>query len=287
MVRNKTPSNTATPTPVRRSTRNRNVVGTPGERFRSLVSACSDYVPVAEIVVDSTAHVDDVVVSPPPNKRTKPTALPAIAENLDSTAHVDDVVVSPPRNKRTALPAIAENTHDDNSSIPDGDRKLPARRDLHVSDENTHNDDVQDFLNGSSDDSEEYDSYRADYVLDAVSGKFHAQHSSSEEEDDDDDGVLDYNHDKNVGVDDENIVDDGGLDDGNNGGGDDENNVARAAASFDRDDENNVAQAAVPFDPSSLFLHAEEDATALLSFFADDSNFEEQPAEAPVKINNE
>ncbi len=52
------------------------IVVTPGKRFRSLVSVCSDYVPVADVVTDSTAHVDNVIVVPRPKKRMKPTASP-------------------------------------------------------------------------------------------------------------------------------------------------------------------------------------------------------------------
>jgi hypothetical protein len=40
-------------------------------------------------------------------------------------------------------------------------------------------------------------------------------------------------------------------------------------------------------DTSSLFLHADEDAAALLSFFADDANYAEEEEEVVVRVNNE
>ena len=42
----------------------------PEECFR-VVAACSDYVPVADIVTEPTDKVDDVIISPPPTKRKK------------------------------------------------------------------------------------------------------------------------------------------------------------------------------------------------------------------------
>ena len=178
MVRtNKTTRDAPTPTPTRRSNRNRNgpVSGTPGERFRNLVSACADdYVPVADVVTDSAPVDDDVVVSPPPNKQSKkPTAAPFFA-----TVHPALLVAQV--NVGESLLA----GHDD--AIPDGDRKLPARRDvtsklLSVIPENTRDDDdLQLFMSSSGDVSEsEYENFRADFVLDPTSGKFqHARYSS-------------------------------------------------------------------------------------------------------------
>ncbi len=67
------------------------VVGTPGNRFCSLVLACSDYVPVVNVVMDSMAHVDDVVVLPPKNEQTKPVASLFIFVTVDPSlfAQVD------------------------------------------------------------------------------------------------------------------------------------------------------------------------------------------------------
>ncbi len=74
MVRNRptrVPCNASTPTPsMRRSIcyHNGPVAGTPGERFCSLVLACSDFLPVADVITNLTAHADEVVVSSPPTK---------------------------------------------------------------------------------------------------------------------------------------------------------------------------------------------------------------------------
>ncbi len=58
---------------------------TPGQRFRSLLTVCEDYVPVANVVgADSCA--DDVVVSPPPTKRTRRKNLDAPNKNDTSIA---------------------------------------------------------------------------------------------------------------------------------------------------------------------------------------------------------
>jgi hypothetical protein len=189
-------------------------------------------------------------------------------------------------------------------AIPDGDRKLPARRDvtsklLPVIPENTRDDDdLQLFMSSSGDVSEsEYDNFRADYVLDPTSGKFqHARYSSEDEdyddayddiatvdgggEDADGDDDNDDEDEDDGDKDDDGCVDDGGDDDdGGKDDGDDDNG--------DKNDKNNVARHSSPFDPSSLFLHAEEDVSSMLSFFADDANYEEEPREPSVNINNE
>ncbi len=65
-----------TVTPTRRSARTRAAQAdsatkqTPGQRFRSLLTVCEDYVPVAD-VVGADSRVDDVIVLPPPTKRTR------------------------------------------------------------------------------------------------------------------------------------------------------------------------------------------------------------------------
>ncbi len=290
MVRPKKSTRDApTPTPTRRSNRNRSgaVSGTPGERFRSLVSACDDHVPVADVVADSAPVDDDVVVSPPPNKRSKkPTATPFFAtvnpallfarvDEGGSLAGHDDAIPDGDRK----LPARSD-------AIPDGDRKLPARRDatnalLSVIPENTQDDDdLQLFSSSGDSDEAEYEDFREDCVLDPVSGKFHARYSSEEEEYVDAyDDIANGDHDEDMGKDDGDDDNDGGEDDGDDEGGEDDEH---------KDDNHNVARhAASPFDPSSLFLHAEEDVNSMLSFFADDANYEEEPREPSVNINNE
>ena len=64
----------------------------------------------------------------------------------------------------------------------------------------------------------------------------------------------------------------------------------------DNDDEERVtatkevstaAAAGAAYDPDLLFLHGDEDALALLPFFADDSNYDEEKPEEKVKVNNQ
>ncbi len=78
MVRKKNKATPSAPhdafTPTRRSARINNAgpaAGTPGERFRNISAACSDFVAVAEIVTNVDRPLDDVVLSPPPTKRSK------------------------------------------------------------------------------------------------------------------------------------------------------------------------------------------------------------------------
>ena len=49
-----------------------------------------------------------------------------------------------------------------------------------------------------------------------------------------------------------------------------------------------VSEVVDDMDPSSLFLHAEEDADSLLAFFADDSNYDDEGQREPaIDVDNE
>ena len=229
-----------TSTPSRRSTRFQSqqdsAVQTPGQRFRSIVSACLDFVPVAA-VANLDSPVDDVVVSPPPKKRTRKNNL--VGSNLNTECFTETINVANFPVPAFALAATSqfssaqnandeeeEGCGDDDNDQKIDDRKMPARRD-----------------NLSSIAEEAYDN----------------------DNDDDDDG------DAFLGTDDNsNEVDDDDVD----------GDVAVSSREVETKEDN--------LDPTSLFLHDEEDADALMAFFADDSNYDDEgQREQEVKINNE
>ena len=151
-----------TVTPTRRSARIKEVAPAQtahGERFRSLLTVCEDYIPVANVVgVD--CPVDDVVVSPPPTKRTR-RKIPVDGLNNNTrieTATVDvaDIPLPPAfawdniaaaAAATTAAPAGVEN----NSDIP-----LPAfasavAPNLMLNDDSSENENANDDGCGNDD----------------------------------------------------------------------------------------------------------------------------------------
>ncbi len=149
MVRKK---NKATPlaphdafTPTRRSARINNagpVAGTPGERFRNVSAACSDFVAFAEIVTNVDQPLDDVVLSPPPTKRSKNVDLQFVTNATINVAdfpllsddHVDDGGCGYDNRKMPAqrddrTTSTSRTTVEDDDGCGDDNQKMPARHD--------------------------------------------------------------------------------------------------------------------------------------------------------------
>ena len=236
-------------TPVRRSERNRNpsaASSTPGERFRSLVTACSNYVPVADIVTDPNATVDNVIISPPPTKRKKSNNASSI---LPSSGIGDEEL---PLDERK-MPAIPEGDDSKMSAIPEIDEAdITAMMENLPADDDNHDPDDEDEV-AEDDDNDD------DFV-------------DNGNELDDDDNILD--DDLQLGDDDIEYDD---INEDNNA------NECRVGSTKEL---STAAAAAAAYDPDSLFLHADKDASTLLSFFADDTNYEEEKPEEKLKVNN-
>jgi hypothetical protein len=257
------PSTTSTPS--RRSARFQSqqdsTVQTPGQRFRSLVGACSDFVPVAA-VANSDSPVDDVVVSPLPKKQTRQINL--VGSNLNTecfteTINIANFPVPAFASAATSRFSSAQNANDeeeegcgdDDNDPKIDDRKMPARSD-----------------NLPSIAKDEYDNNDDDGAIDAFLG---TDDNSNKV------GVNDIGDDK-LGIDDReehnfdafHVHDEGGQ----------EVTVAVSSREVETKEDN--------LDPTSLFLHNKEDADALMAFFADDSNYDDEgQREQEVKINNE
>ncbi len=312
MVRKK---NKATPlaphdafTPTCRSARINNaspVAGTPGERFQKISAACFDLVAVAEIVTNVDCPLDDVVLPPPPTKRSKngdsqfdtkatiivadfplPSAVLTQRDKTNSRLSLiqeddaksllgddDDVDDGGCGDDNRKMPArrderttsSSRTTAEDDDGRGDDNQKMPARRDATARQTSTAEDDgdMDAFLSSC-----EYDN------VDEVEGEDEDHGDEVEQEDEDGDEVEQEDEDGDeVEGEDEDHGDEveGEDEDGDQVEGGDEDGESHG------DD----------VDPSSLFLHADEDAAALLSFFADDANYAEEEEEVVVRVNNE
>ena len=133
-------------------------------------------------------------------------------------------------------------------------------------------------------------------------GLFEDVHVDYEDHDPDDEDDNNPDQDDEDDDADANFVDNGNeLDDDNDLDDDlelDEDDIERDDNNKDNNDDEHVAAtenvsaaaataAASTYDPDSLFLHADEDTSALLSFFADDLNYEEEKPEEKETVNNQ
>ncbi len=155
----------------------------------------------------------------------------------------------------------------DNNVDDDGcgndDRKLPAKRDTNFVD------DMPPIPEGDDDNDGGVDAFLSGYEEEVT-----ANNGGGEDVDDQDDDVE--GNDAGGGGEDEFAANGAGDNDANDGGGE---SVANAIL---------VSEAVANMDPSSLFLHAKEDADSFLAFFADDSNYQDEGQREPtINVDNE
>ncbi len=147
MVRKKNKATPSAPhdafTPTRRSARINNAgpaAGTPGERFRNISAACSDFVAVAEIVTNVDRPLDDVVLSPPPTKRSKNGDSQFVTKATINVADFPLPSAVPTQRDKTnsrlsliqeddAKSLLGDDDDVDDGGCGDDNRKMPARRD--------------------------------------------------------------------------------------------------------------------------------------------------------------
>ena len=266
---------------------------TPGQRFRDLLTVCEDHVPVADVVGDDCPVDDDVIVSPPPNKQTRNNQV--VGEHNDST-----ITPVPPTFASVAATSLTQLEDDDPSDTAkdvndddkdgDDDRKLPAKRNAGKGDampsipEGDYNTDEGDDDNDGGVDAflnSYYD--RDDPGDDNESFDAAAQDDRDDPRDDNelfDAAAQDGDSRSEVAAQDGNVEDESTA---NGAGEDDTTRWGEDAGSMD-----GVAAVVDVVDPSTLFLHAEEDAGSLLAFFADDSNYDDDGQREPViDVDNE
>jgi hypothetical protein len=242
------------------------VAQTPGQRFRNLLTVCEDYVPVADVVGPDCPVDNDVVVSPPPTKRTRRNKPAFASLACTSLTQLED---DEPDNNAAATARYQNQKNDDDSS-DDGDRKLPAKRDLTSDDGDRklpaeHDTDKGDALPSIDEVDDDNDG-----EIDAFINGYYADDDPRDNESHDDDVPA-----QDRVVEDESTANGAGEDDANGGGEGVVNEVALSAVVDN-------------LDPSSLFLHAEEDADSLMAFFADDSNYDDEGQREPViDVDNE
>ena len=217
-------------TPTRRSARINvgPVKETPGQRFRNLVEACSDFVPVAEDISHLEHPLDDVLVSPPATKRKKLTTTTKSVHPAESSIAATPAAFAAENNLAAAAAAFNAAAASDANNLFD-------------SDSSESENDSDDVSVGDGGDNRKMPAQPNARKM--VKGRM----ASVEEE-----------------ADEEELGDAGGECQGDGLLGE------------------QIAQA----DPSSLFLHDDEDMGALMSFFANDSNYNNVEREPEVRIDN-
>ena len=234
-------------TPTRRSARINvgPVKETPGQRFRNLVEACSDFVPVAEDISHLEHPLDDVLVSPPATKRKKLTTTTKSVHPAESSIAAAPAAFAAENNLAAAAAAFDAAAASDANNLFDSDS----------SESENDSDDVS--VGNGGDDRKMLAQPNARKM---VKDRMASIEEEADEEELGDAGMASIEEE----ADEEELGDAGGECQGDGLLGE------------------QIAQA----DPSSLFLHDDEDMGALMSFFADDSNYNNVEREPEVRIDN-